>query len=239
MNDITAVILTFNEAPNIARTLEKLSWLPQVIVVDSCSTDGTVPIAEGFPNTRVVRRAFTTHAEQWGFAVGETGITTDWVLALDADYVLTDALVTEIQALPSSAAAGFAASFDYCIDGRPLARRRVSAGHRPVSTVARALRARRAHAAGADRRRGAAAVGRIHHDDRKPLGHWLAAQARYMALEAEKLGSAALARRRRSLAEMAGDRAAGDVLSTATSCAAAFSTAGRACTTRFSARRRS
>ncbi len=32
------------------------------------------------------KRAFTTHAEQWNFGLEQTGITTEWVLALDADY---------------------------------------------------------------------------------------------------------------------------------------------------------
>ena len=37
----------------------------------------------------VVERRFTTHAEQWNFGLEDTGITTEWVLALDADFVLT------------------------------------------------------------------------------------------------------------------------------------------------------
>ena len=39
---ITPVILTFNESPNIARTLGKLAWAGDVIVVDSHSDDDTL-----------------------------------------------------------------------------------------------------------------------------------------------------------------------------------------------------
>ena len=190
MTGITGLILTFNEAPNIARTLEKLSWLPQVIVVDSCSGDDTVRLAEAFANVRVLRRPFTTHAEQWNYGLEQAGITTEWVLALDADYVLTDALIHEIQALePAPSMAGWAAAFDYCIDGRPLR----GAAYPPVTVLYRRGRGRYEQDGHTQRIRLDGEVrpltARIHHDDRKPLAHWLSAQARYMALEADKLVS--------------------------------------------------
>ena len=93
---ITPVILTFNEAPNIARTLGKLGWARDIVVVDSGSTDATLGIAGQFANVRVFHRDFESHAAQWTYALTRTGIATDWVLALDADYVLSDALVEEL-----------------------------------------------------------------------------------------------------------------------------------------------
>lgn len=189
MNDITGLILTCNEAPNIARTLGRLSWLRDVVIVDSMSTDGTADIAAAFPNVRVVTRAFSTHAEQWNFGLEQTGIATEWVLALDADYVLTEGLRREIQALqPDPGVSGFAASFDYCIDGQPLR----GAAYPPVTVLFRRAQARYQQDGHTQRVRLAGAVrplaARIQHDDRKSLGHWIAAQARYMALEADKLG---------------------------------------------------
>ena len=102
---ITPLILTFNEAPNIERTLAKLAWADDVVVVDSGSTDGTREILARHPNVRVFVRTFTTHAEQWNFGLVQTGIQTDWVLALDADYVLSAALVETCQV--ASHVAGF------------------------------------------------------------------------------------------------------------------------------------
>lgn len=188
MTEITGLVLTFNEAPNIARTLEKLSWLKEVIVVDSLSSDGTADIARRFPNVRVCSRPFTTHAEQWNYGLAATGIHTPWVLALDADYILTDGLVKEIQSLnPEPHVAGYSASFEYCIDGRPI-----RAGvYPPVTVLYRRDRARYEQDGHTQRVKVDGAVrplaSPIRHDDRKPVSEWLAAQARYMQLEADKL----------------------------------------------------
>lgn len=192
MTGVTGLVLTFNEAPNIARTLGKLSWLPQVMVVDSCSTDGTAEIAASFPNVRVFKRAFTTHAEQWNYGLEQTGIDTEWVLALDADFVLTDELVREIQSLETEPRTmGFAASFKYCIDGRPLR----GAAYPPVTVLYRRAGARYEQDGHTQRVRLEGPVralsAPILHDDRKSLTHWLGAQARYMELEAAKLSGPA------------------------------------------------
>ena len=190
MTDITGVILTFNEAPNIERTLSRLTWLKDIVIVDSLSGDETVAIASRFPNVRVFPRPFTTHAEQWNYAIEQTGITSEWVLALDADYIVTEALISEIQSLqPDPQAAGYAASFDYCIDGTPL-----RGGVYPPVTVLYRRAAGRYEQDGHTQRislngQVRPLVGRIHHDDRKSIAHWLGAQARYMKLEAEKLMS--------------------------------------------------
>src|SRR4051812_18013587 len=79
--DITPMILTFNEEENIARTICKLTWAREVLVVDSFSTDSTLAIARQFPNVQVRQRAFDSFAEQcnWGLAQ----IDSNWVLSLD------------------------------------------------------------------------------------------------------------------------------------------------------------
>lgn len=187
MKDITGLVLTFNEAPNIARTLGRLSWIRDIVVLDSFSTDDTVAIAAGFPNVRVVQRAFTTHAEQWNYGLEQTGITTEWVLALDADYVLSDGLVQELQSLEADAHTGFSASFKYCIDGRPLR----GAAYPPVTVLYQRAAGRYEQDGHTQRVRLSGPVralaAPIFHDDRKPLTHWLRAQVAYMRLEAEWL----------------------------------------------------
>lgn len=187
MTPITALILTFNEEANIARTLARLDWLPEVVVLDSCSTDATREIASRHPNVRVVQNRFVTLAEQWNFGLERAGITTDWVLALDADYVLTDEVIEEIKALDLAGADAFRASFVYCVNGRPL-----RAGVYPpvvvlfrkaVTHVEQDGHCQRARVRGTVRE----LSGRIHHDDRKSLSRWLNSQAGYMQLEADKL----------------------------------------------------
>jgi glycosyltransferase involved in cell wall biosynthesis len=190
MIDVTALILTYNEAPNIARTLEKLAWAREIVVVDSCSTDQTREIASSFKNVRVVERRFTTHAEQWNFGLRETGITSDWVLALDADFVLTDGVVKEMALLaPPADVGGYRASFTYCINGKPLR----SGVYPPVTVLYRRAGAHYEQDGHTQRVRVNGDVvslsARILHDDRKPLSHWIGAQVKYMRLEADKLAS--------------------------------------------------
>ncbi len=188
---ITPVLLTFNEAPNIARTLARLSWAGDIVVVDSGSTDATREILARYPQVRVFERPFTTHAEQWNFAVDSTGIGTEWVLALDADFVLSPEFVEELAALePAPDTAGYLASFVYCIEGRALR----GAAYPPVVVLFKRAGALYLQDGHTQRVRCGGRVerlrARIAHDDRKPIGHWLAAQSRYMRLEAEKLVSA-------------------------------------------------
>ena len=188
LDQITPLILTYNEAPNIGRTLEHLTWAREIVVVDSFSTDDTVEIASSFANVRIVQRAFDSHRNQWEFGLRDTGISTPWVLALDADYVVTSDTVTELKHLgPDAAIAGYRAKFTYCINGRKL-----HSGIYPPVTV---LYRREAAAYVQDGHTQRVVVdGRVEdlsspllHDDRKPLRHWLNSQARYAELEAAKL----------------------------------------------------
>ncbi len=189
LNDITPLVLTFNEAPNIERTLGQLSWAPNVVIVDSGSTDRTSQLASArHPGVRWFERRFTTHAEQWNFGLEETSITTEWVLALDADFVLSDALIAELKQLrPESGVNGYQASFTYCIAGRPLR----GAVYPPVTVLYRRAGARYVQDGHTQRVRldgtTRPLTNTIFHDDRKPLAHWLLSQSRYMSLEADKL----------------------------------------------------
>src|SRR3954470_10797371 len=92
---IQAVILTKNEEPNIKRVMDRLQWLERVVVIDSFSTDATLEILRCYPNAAVYQRAFDTHARQWNY--GLSLCATQWILSLDADYVLSDTFVDEIK----------------------------------------------------------------------------------------------------------------------------------------------
>ena len=188
LDNITPVILTYNEAPNIGRVLDKLTWAGEVVVVDSGSDDGTLEILSRYPNVRRVHRPFDQHARQWNFAVMETGITRAWVLALDADYVLTDALIREIDALqPPEDIAGYETRFRYCVQGAPLR----GTLYPPVTALFRRDGAQYEQDGHTQRVRLRGRIGKlqgyIDHDDRKPLSRWLWAQERYAGLEAEVL----------------------------------------------------
>lgn len=188
LNEITPIVLTYNEAPNIGRALAMLGWARDIVVVDSLSTDETPAIAKSFPAVRFFQRLFHSHASQWNYALTETGITTEWVLALDADYILSQELIAELQSLePHQEVAGYETGFQYCIYGRPLR----GSTYGPVVTLFRREGAHYEQDGHTQRVRPAGAIerlkGLIRHDDRKSVTHWCEAQNRYMALEADKL----------------------------------------------------
>jgi len=188
LDEITPVILTLNEAPNIGRTLDCLSWARRIVVVDSFSDDDTVAIVARYPKAELFRRQFDLHVNQWNFAIRETGINTDWVLALDADYQVPDELMREIEALVVEPdVSGYRTRFLYCVAGKVLR----GATYPPVTVLFRARQAAYSQDGHTQRVQINGRVGTLNnpilHDDRKPLSSWLAAQARYMRLEADKL----------------------------------------------------
>jgi len=188
LKKITPLILTFNEESNIERTLQVLRWASEVVVVDSGSTDRTLEIISTFRNTRIVNRPFDSHAQQWNFGLHECGIASDWVLALDADYVLTDETINAVQQLePPDDVGAYQARFRYCINGEPLR----GSLYPPVSVLYRREGANYIQDGHTQRisqaRKSAMLAGYILHDDRKPLDRWLAAQMRYARLELSHL----------------------------------------------------
>ena len=119
INNITPLILTFNEAPNIERTLRRLTWAKRIVVIDSYSSDDTIAILREFPQVDVYQREFDTFASQCNY--GLRHIKTDWALSLDADYVLTDDFIEELKSLrPQESTNSYSAKFKYCIFGKPL-----------------------------------------------------------------------------------------------------------------------
>jgi glycosyltransferase involved in cell wall biosynthesis len=90
---LTVVIPTLNEARNIADLIESLRWADDVIVADGGSSDETVAIA-----TRLGARVLELKGRTLG-AQRNAGIAAarhPWVLALDADERVTDALREEL-----------------------------------------------------------------------------------------------------------------------------------------------
>lgn len=94
LHKISAAIITLNEEVNIARTLERLTWCDEIVVVDSFSNDKTVEICKEY-GCIVHQRKFNGYGEQKLFLVSKCS--NDWILSIDADEVLTNELIDEIQ----------------------------------------------------------------------------------------------------------------------------------------------
>jgi glycosyltransferase involved in cell wall biosynthesis len=186
-DNITPLILTYNEAPNIGRALEKLRWARQIVVIDSFSTDATLDIIAQFPQVKVYQRRFDSFAEQCNF--GLSHISTDWVLSMDCDYILEDGLIQEIQSLDHivDQAAAYEVRFKYAIFGKPT---------RGTMYPPRKVLYAKATAHYVNDGHGHHVVidgnvshlnGYIVHDDHKSLSHWFASQDRYLKKESDKL----------------------------------------------------
>ena len=187
LDQITPLILTYNEEANIARTLSALKWADQVFIIDSHSTDTTLAICNQFDNVTVIQHPFSSHSEQSNFALSQD-IKTDWVLSLDADYVLSEALIRELRELtPARNVQGYRIQFDYLINGKALR----GSLYPARTSLYRKKSAHYVQDGHAQRVVIDGEVGslkaKILHDDRKSFSRWLGSQWNYAKLETEKL----------------------------------------------------
>lgn len=103
---ISACVITFNEENNIGACLRSIDWVDEIIVVDAFSSDGTTQIAAEC-GAKVFCNDFKGFIPQKNFATALT--TSDWVLNLDADERVSQALRDEIIEILSSEACRYRA----------------------------------------------------------------------------------------------------------------------------------
>lgn len=94
MPRISAVVITYNEERNIQRCLESLSWVDEIVVVDSFSQDRTKKIASTFTD-KIFDLEWQGFGKQKEFARQKASY--DWVLSIDADEVISEKLKEEIK----------------------------------------------------------------------------------------------------------------------------------------------
>jgi glycosyltransferase involved in cell wall biosynthesis len=99
---LSAIIITRNEAKNIAACLRSVAFCDERIVVDSRSTDETVAIAESC-GAEVTTHEWSGFGPQKGFALSLAR--GDWVLSIDADERVSPSLAGEIRAAVASGSA--------------------------------------------------------------------------------------------------------------------------------------
>lgn len=187
---LTGIVLTLNEAANIDHCLRRLTWLRRVVLVDSGSQDDTLAIARRYSNVDVFHRPFDNHAAQWNYALRQTGIDTEWVLCLDADYLVPESFVTEAHALMTNERYGaYRAAFDFVVGGAAIGK----GLYGDVPVLVRRSGVEYVQKGHTQRAMITGEVGRIMarftHHDRKSLALWTRAQYRYAALEANYLAS--------------------------------------------------
>jgi glycosyltransferase involved in cell wall biosynthesis len=188
---VSVVVLTLNEEPNIRRCLASVAWADQVVVFDSGSTDGTVPIARSL-GADVVEQAWLGFSGQREFALRLPELRHDWVYFVDADEWVSPQLAVEITAqLAAPGCAAFAHRLRLVFQDTWIRHCGWYGGSWVVRLVDRRytnydgrLVGERACVDGSIRR----LANDIVDDDHKGLATWLHKHVRYAALEARHRG---------------------------------------------------
>ncbi len=94
---ISVIILTYNEEKNIEHCLQSIKDLAEDIhIVDSFSTDKTLEIAKHYTKN-IYQNPFETQAKQLSWALSNIQISTEWIMRLDADEIVTKELQEELK----------------------------------------------------------------------------------------------------------------------------------------------
>jgi glycosyltransferase involved in cell wall biosynthesis len=96
---ITATIITQDEERNIVRAIESLRCCDEILILDSGSTDRTVELATNL-GARVIEAGWRGYSGQKNWAAEQAA--NEWILSLDADEALSEALEAEIWNLKKS-----------------------------------------------------------------------------------------------------------------------------------------
>jgi glycosyltransferase involved in cell wall biosynthesis len=95
--DLAVLILTFNEARHIERSIASVRLIASdILVVDSFSTDATVELAKA-AGARVLQNRFVNHSRQFQWGLDNGDIDATWIMRLDADEIIEPDLAAEIQ----------------------------------------------------------------------------------------------------------------------------------------------
>ena len=181
---IGVFILAKNEEANIARNLVALApagW--PVHVLDSGSTDNTENIVAEFPFAVFQKYHYTNHCNAYNEITAELGSAYRFVIILDADMIISEALRLELNQLIAAPASSWnvvEAEIEMCVDGVPLKYASlcppkpflfaqgkvyfVSTGH--GEKIGKGFQIARTRS-------------KLRHDDRKPYSSYLQSQYRY------------------------------------------------------------
>jgi len=97
LNNLSIVILTFNEELHIERCIKSLLPIAKnIFIIDSYSTDDTVNIAKSL-GAKVYKNPWKNYATQYQWGLDNCPIDTKWVMRMDADEYILPELVGEIK----------------------------------------------------------------------------------------------------------------------------------------------
>lgn len=187
---ISVLILTKNEEHDLAGCLDSVAWSDDVHVFDSLSEDATVAIARS-RGAKVRQRPFDNYAAQRNAALHGLKFRHPWVLILDADERIPDALQKEMAQTTSIASDDVAAyrirRRDF-LDGTWLKRSQLSSWYIRLVRPERARYEREVNEIlKVDGRIVELAQPFDHYPFSKGMAHWLAKHNTYSTMEAQHI----------------------------------------------------
>jgi glycosyltransferase involved in cell wall biosynthesis len=187
---VSVLVLTHNEAANVAACLKSVGWAAETFVVDSGSDDRTVEIAESF-GAKVIPHPFAGYAAQRSWALENLPFSHDWILMLDADEQVPQALAEEIARVVADNRQdndGYYIKFRFFFLGRWLKH-----GGLYPTWLLRLFRRGRARVENRPLNEHMVLEGKagyldqpFDHQNQRPLADWIAKHNRYAELEAEE-----------------------------------------------------
>lgn len=199
ISKISVVVLTKNEEVGIGNTLAKLADFDDVIIVDSHSTDRTVPIAVAHGARVVLFEWNGEYPKKKQWALQNSGARNDWVLLLDADEYPSRSLLGELALLEDVIDTAGYGAYDinllyrfagrYLRHGHVVTKRsllQVGRARFPVvdDLAAPGIREVEGHYQPEVHGKVGRLAYRIVHDDRDPVSSWFARHNRYSDWEA-------------------------------------------------------
>ena len=98
MQNIAAIILTYNEEIHIRRCIESIKKVcSEIFVIDSLSTDRTEQLAMEAGATQVLKNPWKNYATQFNWGLANAPITAEWVWRIDADEFITPILAEQVK----------------------------------------------------------------------------------------------------------------------------------------------
>lgn len=96
---LSAFIPVQNNADVIRNTLDSITWVDEVFIVDGFSTDDTVEICNSYPNVKLVQHEYINSGEQRSWGMPQVAY--DWVFVIDSDEICTPELREAIEEILS------------------------------------------------------------------------------------------------------------------------------------------
>jgi glycosyltransferase involved in cell wall biosynthesis len=120
---VSAVVLTYNEEVNIEACLRSVAgWSQEIFVLDSGSTDHTLDICHKY--THLVNfHPYVDHVSQWDWVLKNLPLTSEWIMPLDADHVITEKLkqqIIEVMSNPDPLVDGYYSRHQYYFWGATM-----------------------------------------------------------------------------------------------------------------------